>query len=241
MGHQNIKCMVVDDEVIARKGLINQLKSFESISVVDEASSVTQLFQKLKSHQLDVVFLDIMLRNQNVLHHFEQLENKPTVVFVSAYREFAVEGFDLNVADYLLKPVTETRLAKCVQKLIALNMNAQTQHNEVLFLKSSGKLFRVEIDDILYIKSMENYVQVFVKDKRLICKSTIGQLADKLKDFGFVQVHRSYVVNTHKIESIAKLKITIGESQIPISREKKKEIYAQIVGTEPGLHLTQHQ
>ena len=160
------------------------------------------------------------------------------MVFVSAYREFAVEGFDLEVADYLLKPVSPLRLAKCIDKLVALNNASSISHSDVLFLKSSGKLFRVSVEDIYYVQSMENYVQVFLRDKRLICKVTLSYLVEKLRAYGFVQVHRSYLVNTCKIESMAKLEISINDVQIPISRDKKKEIYTQIIGTKPSLEAS---
>ena len=226
-----ITCMVVDDEIIARKGLIKQLRQFDGIAVVSEASSVTQFLSKLNETTPDVVFLDIMLRNQNVLNYFKQLKHMPLIAFVSAYREYAVEGFDLDVADYLLKPVTDSRLSRCVTRLIQLHRLKVNPENDILFLKSNGKMFRIKTQDILYVKSMENYVQVFLEDKRLVCKQTIGKLRTRLKHTGIIQVHRSYLVNTNKIESIAKLEITMHGARIPISRDNKKNIYKQILGS----------
>lgn len=230
MGVDNkLTCMVVDDESIARKGLMEQLSQHKALQVVAEAATVNQFLEKVTQVQPDVVFLDIMLRNQNVLDYFEQIERKPHVVFVSAYREFAVEGFELNVTDYLLKPVTDERLEQCVAKLSSIEQFQNTP-KDVVFLKSNKQLFRLKVQDILYCKSMENYVQVFLKNKRLVCKLTLAALKERLKGHQFVHAHRSYLVNADKIESVSKLEIIIGEARIPISRDNKHAVYAEIFG-----------
>jgi len=230
---KKIRCLVVDDEVLARKGFLRQLKNYNQLEVVGEAGSQETFFKELERLQPDVVFLDIMLRHKNIMDYLTNERVVPILVFVSAYSHYALSGFDLKATDYLLKPVSDTRLDQCIQKVIETyksKINDSSQQKNFLYLKSNGKYYRIPPKDILYIKSLENYVVIHLETKKLICKMTLMQLLKMLPLLQFVQVHRSYVVNINRVDCVEKLNVYIGDEIIPISRDKKQETYKELMG-----------
>lgn len=225
--------MVVDDEVVARKGFIKQLGMFPFIEVAGEAGSQEAFFKLLEKTQPDMVFLDIMLRNKNILDYLANIRIRPLLVIVSAYSNYALKGFDLMAADYLLKPVSDQRLEQCLNKIketIALKTEAGIRRSDQLYLKSNGKFYRIAPDDILFVKSLENYVVLHLDHKKLICKLSLMQLLKMLPAHKFIQVHRSYAVNIHRVDYIEKLNVYIKDVIIPISRDKKQETYRELMG-----------
>lgn len=231
---KTIRCLVVDDEVLARRGFVRQLKKYTQFEVVGEAGSQETFFKEMERLQPDVVFLDIMLRHKNSMDYLTRDSVLPILVFVSAYSHYALKGFDLKAEDYLLKPVSDERLDQCIQKITAVfssrNVSSRDANNYV-YLKSNGRFHRIPPNDILYIKSLENYVVVHLESKKLICKITLGQITKLLPRNHFVQVHRSYVVNLNRIDCVEKLNVYIRDEIIPISRDKKLETYKELMGT----------
>ncbi len=223
-----LRCLVVDDESIARKGMVRHLKKFKTLEVVGEANSVDSFMEVNERLKPDLIFLDIMLRNKNVMDYLSNSIEMPMIVFVTAYSHFAHIGFDLKAVDYLMKPVSEERMNQCLQRVQDVFSGAKPNPlntHESLYLKSNGKFYRTKAEDILYVKSMENYVLIFTEQHKLICKLTMEQIKEMLPQQCFLQVHRSFLVNTQKIDIIDKLTIHIKNESIPISREKRKDIY----------------
>ena len=231
---KSIRCLVVDDEVLARRGFVRQLKKYAQFEVVGEAGSQESFFKEMERLQPDVVFLDIMLRHKNSMDYLTRNSILPILVFVSAYSHYALKGFDLKAEDYLLKPVSDERLDQCIQKITAVfsskNPSAGSS-NTYVYLKSNGRFHRIIPHDILYIKSLENYVVVHLETKKLICKITLGQIMKLLPGNHFFQVHRSYVVNLNRVDCVEKLNVYIRDEIIPISRDKKQETYRELMGT----------
>lgn len=228
-----MRCLVVDDEVVARRGLIRQLEKINTLEVVGEANCIDAFVEANEKCKPDLIFLDIMLRNKNILDHLSLKDKLPMIVFVSAYSNYAITGFDLKAVDYLLKPVSTERLNQCIDKVHQLfnsNFAFPSYHTANLFLKSNGKYYRISPSDILFVKSMENYVVIYLENKKLICKITMEQMLRMLPGSLFLQVHRSYLVNVQKIDFIEKLTIYIQNEVIPISRFKRKDIYNNLMG-----------
>lgn len=180
--------------------------------------------------QPDLVFLDIMLCDENVLEHLVGSEDFPLLVFVSAYPAYACNGFDLNAVDYLLKPVSSERLSRSTQKAYTQFLNRSAENNKQLCLKSNGKYYLIHFNDICFVEGMQNYVVVHCRNQKLICKATMTYILKTLPAEDFIQVHRSYIINHRKVESLDNNTIYIGEKSIPISRDKKKEVHARILG-----------
>ena len=235
---RKIRCLVVDDEVVARRGIIRELERINTLEVVGQANCIDEYIKASETCKPDLIFLDIMLRNHNIMDYLTKRHDGPMIVFVTAYSHYAHTGFDLKAVDYLLKPVSRDRLNECVEKVLKLYNNrfADRLHpSGNLFLKSNGKYYRILPSEILFVKSMENYVVVYLETKKLICKLTLEQMVRLLPASNFLQVHRSYVVNIEKIDSIEKLSIFILNETIPISRDKRKDIYHALMGIAPGL------
>ncbi len=228
-----MRCLVVDDELVARRGMIKQLEKINTLEVVGEANCMDAFIAANDKYKPDLIFLDIMLRNHNIMDYLSKGIELPMVVFVSAYSHYALTGFDLKAVDYLLKPVSDDRLHQCIERAQHLfytkNFNSPT-YSESIYVKSNGKYYRVYPSDILFVKSMENYVLIFMDNKKLVCKLTMEQMSRLLPSYVFLQVHRSYLVNIKKIDFIEKLNITIHNETIPISRDKRKEIYHKLMG-----------
>lgn len=228
-----MRCLVVDDEVVARRGIIRQLEKIKTLEVVGEANCIDAFIEAKEKYKPDLIFLDIMLRNKNIMDYLSDGIDLPMIVFVTAYNHYALTGFDLKAVDYLLKPVSDDRLNQCIDRALQLFSTKHFDHlyqDKNLFLKSSGKYFRVSPSDILYVKSMENYVLIYLENKKLVCKLTMEQMIRLLPLGLFLQVHRSYLVNVKKIDFIEKLTIYIQNELIPISRDKRKTIYHSLMG-----------
>lgn len=228
-----IKCLVVDDEILSRRGLIKRLKTFDCIEVIGEAKCVESFIEAHHRYKPDLVFMDIMLRDKNIMEYFSELHEIPMLVFVSAYSHFALHGFELQAVDYLLKPVSENRLNLCIDKIrnqYFNQMKFQKTSLAPLYLRSNGKLFKVLPNDIFYIKSMENYVVIHLEHKTLIVKMTLEQILKQLPEHQFMQVHRCFVVSSNKIECIEKGGLRILNDLIPISRSKRKFFLNHFLG-----------
>ncbi|MFM9945847.1 MAG: LytR/AlgR family response regulator transcription factor, partial [Bacteroidia bacterium] len=207
---KKMRCLVVDDEIVARRGIIRQLEKIKSLEVVGEANCIDAFIEVKERCKPDLIFMDIMLRNKNSMDYLSSVIDLPMVVFVTAYSHHAITGFDLKAVDYLLKPVSDHRLNQCIEKAHQLfhTQSIKPLHQAGnLFLKSNGKYYNISPSDISFIKSMENYVVVYLETKKLVCKLTMEQMVRLLPSGLFFQVHRSYLVNVKKIDFIEKLNI----------------------------------
>lgn len=232
MDIDKIRCLVVDDEIIARHGLMTQLNEFSGIEIVGEANNFDDFVFLYEKTKPDVVFLDIRLQKENAIDRLTQLYNlkKPNIVFVTAYSNYAQKSYDFDAIDYLMKPVSKERLEKSINK-IKINIDKRfvsegSQSN--LFIKSNGKFFRIIISEILYIQSMENYVQIHTQTQKFICKITMEQVCKSLPNT-FLRVHRSFMINKHKVDTLDKQSLFIQGIEIPVSREKKKVVYEELM------------
>lgn len=218
-----LKCIITDDEPIARKGLQSYVERIDFLELVGVCEDAIQLNNQLKSQQADLLFLDIEMPYMTGIELLNSLSNPPKVIITSAYAEYAIKGYDLEVSDYLLKPISFDRFLKAVNKVYDQLISSQTPVvRDYLFVKTSLKLEKIRFNDMRFIEGVENYVAIYTSDGKIITHTTLRTILQKLPPERFVQVHKSYLVNIDKIDSIEGNLLGIGKNKIPLSRTYKE-------------------
>ena len=218
-----LKCIITDDEPIARKGLQNYVERIDFLELVGVCEDAIQLNNQLKSQQADLLFLDIEMPYMTGIELLNSLSNPPKVIITSAYAEYAIKGYDLEVSDYLLKPISFDRFLKAVNKVYDQLISSQTPVvQDYLFVKTNLKLEKIRFNDMRFIEGVENYVAIYTSDGKIITHTTLRTILQKLPPERFVQVHKSYLVNIDKIDSIEGNLLGIGKNKIPLSRTYKE-------------------
>jgi len=226
------RCLLVDDEPLALKVLENHIESISQLEIVSSCANALAAMEVLKQHQpIDLMFLDIQMPKLIGTSFLKTLRNPPKVIFTTAYKEYAVEAFDLDAIDYLLKPVTLERLMKAVNKITMETMPIIQEEQKILeqegfaYFRSERKMIKVKYDDILFIESMKDYVKVArTGDKPLLVKQSISSLENMLPANQFVRIHRSFIVSIPKITAFTNHDIEIGGIEIPIGRLYSRHI-----------------
>lgn len=231
-----IRCLIVDDEPLACDGLENYVKKMPGLSLVGSCQSAFEALEYLQKEKPDLLFLDIQMPDMTGLELIKALPEPPKVVFTTAFREFAVEGFDLNAIDYLVKPIPFDRFVRAVQKVQAALGKQQNpaveqkEEPEYIFIKSDGQIIKIPVKDILYAESAKDYVFIHTKEKRYMALLPLKQLEESLPEDHFFRIHRSYLAATAYITRLEGNFIFIGETKLPISRSLHDVIYQRIIG-----------
>lgn len=228
-----LRAMIVDDEAPARSELRFLLEQTGKIGSINEASSVRSAIEMLMENRVDVVFLDISMPGASGLQLAEalhKLKNPPAVVFVTAYSDHAVEAFEVDATDYLMKPVEEERLDQAINKVIARvkpMLDGGKSSIERIPVEKGGRKVLIPVDQIRYIMAKDDYSCIFTEDDRYLSTTSLAQFESKLGDFGFFRVHRRYIVNlanVEDVETMASGAIQLGvsgvEDHIPVSRRR---------------------
>jgi len=213
------RCVIVDDEELARELIETHLSQLDEFELVASCASALEAQKVLRTEKVDLLFLDIEMPVLKGTDFFKNLTNKPKVIFTTAYRDYAIEGFELNAVDYLLKPIVFERFFKATEKFIAQNETPATieevETNTSIFVNSNRKNIKILLSDVLYIESIKDYVEVHLHNDTLTLKYGITAF-EKLLDNRFVRVHRSYLVNKDHVTAYTKNDIEIGTIEIPI-------------------------
>lgn len=226
-----LKAIIVDDEAPARSELAFLLGEVGGVEVVEEAAGVREAIEKLKEYPCDVLFLDINMPEATGLQLAEALKHlkyPPAVVFVTAYSEHALDAFDVNAVDYLMKPVETDRLAKAIAKVReSISLHAQAQKNERIPVEKGGKKILIGIDSIRFVKARDDYAYLQTDNDRYFSTVSLAQLEKKLDGHGFFRVHRAYLVNLSMVEEVESIKggtlsLTLNSvsEKIPVSRRR---------------------
>ena len=225
------RCLLVDDEPLALKVLENHIESIPPLEIAFSCANAFSAMEILKQHQVDLMFLDIQMPKLMGTSFLRTLRNPPKVIFTTAYREYAVDAFDLDAVDYLLKPVTLERLIKAVNKISMEQIPVIPDEQKILeqdgfaYFRCDRKMVKVKFEDILFIESMKDYVKVVrTNDKPLMVKQSITSLENMLPANQFVRIHRSFIVSIPKITAFTNHDIEIGGTEIPIGRLYSQQI-----------------
>jgi DNA-binding LytR/AlgR family response regulator len=226
------KCLIVDDEPLARKLLQGYVAKIESLELVRECSSAIEAGNFIRTTKIDLLFLDIQMPELNGMQFISTLKNPPAVIITTAYRDFAPEAFDINAVDYLLKPISFERFAKSVNRFfdkqaeLIIHENATASLSAFIYLKADRKNHRVMLSDIRYIESLDDYVKVHLVGSTLITRENITSLESALPPQSFVRIHRSFIVNTSFISAISAEAVEIDGKYLPFGRAFKKSALA---------------
>jgi DNA-binding LytR/AlgR family response regulator len=232
---KKIKCLVIDDEPPARDVLKKYIQEVELLQLAGECSNAVETLSFLQNNSVDLLFLDIKMPHILGTNFLRTLKNPPKVIFTTAYRKYAVEGFDLNAVDFLLKPISFERFLQAVNKIMQLNINVPVntnasneslpdQSHPFLYFRADRKMVKVFLEDILFIESLKDYIKVVTTTRVIISKQSISSLDEMLPKDAFVRVHRSYIIAVNKIESYNTDTIEIGKKEIPIGRLFRRDV-----------------
>ena|SRR5215211_6133295 len=233
----NISCIIIDDEPLARKGLREYIADVDFLQLIGEFDNALQAAGMMGEGKVQLLFLDIQMPKITGLQFFKTLQQPPPVIFTTAYPQYALDGFNLNALDYLVKPISFDRFLQAALKakeyfeLRASNQRLPTEtKQDHFFIKSDGKLVKLCFTDIVLVEAVQNYVNIYTTTKKYITYLTFKSVEEYLPADDFIKTHKSYIVPLQKIESIEGNEIKIGEHRVPISRNLKDEVMEKLLG-----------
>jgi DNA-binding LytR/AlgR family response regulator len=229
-----IKCIITDDEPFARKGLQGYAAQIDFLELRGVCENAVELNSMLKQEPVDLLFLDIEMPYMTGIDFLKHFPGAPKVIFTTAYEKYALQGFELEVLDYLLKPIPFERFLKAANKAFDYLLGVQGAGpvpEDYIFVKADGKLEKIHFGDILFAEALENYVAIYTREKKVITHLTLKMLQEKLPTALFVQPHKSYLAAIDKIGSIEGNILHIAQYQVPISKYQKDEIMEKIVNS----------
>lgn len=208
-----IKCVVVDDEPLAISLLNQYIKRYEGLEMMDGFTDAVESIGYINNNQVDLLFLDILMPDITGIGLLKKLSNKPVVIFTSAHRDFAVDGYEIGVADYLLKPFDFERFKKAVDRALEHIRLKEKDNSDLLpgvFVKSEYKLIKINFQDILYVESMDDYIRIYIRQgKPIITLMRLKSFLEKLPADDFQRIHRRYIVAMNKISSVGTKKLVL--------------------------------
>jgi len=238
-----IKCIIIDDEQLAIEVIKTHLKNFDYIQVAASFNNPLKAYPFLEQEKIDVIFLDINMSQMTGFSFIESLRNKPLIVITTAYREFAVKSFELNVLDYLVKPIPFNRFLKTINKINQLVYENNTSGNVSLlqephiFLKVNKKLVKVNFNDIFFIESLKDYIKVTTTVGNLVVHKSLTAITEELPQSSFIRVHRSFTISINKISALEGNTIEISNKKIPIGRNYLKKTKERIFNILPRTNF----
>lgn len=215
----NIRCLIIDDEPSSQNVLKSFIQKIDYLEYVDVCNNALEALEFLKNNPIDLLFLDINMPHLSGIDFYKSLKNPPKVIFTTAYSAYALEGFELDAVDYLLKPFSFERFLKAVSKVKELN----DYKIEYVFIKSDKKIHQLKIDDIYFIESLGDYIKVHLKNNLLITYKPLKLIYNSLPKSTFIQVHKSFIVNKNKLDYLEGNVVSINSNKIPLGEKYKKE------------------
>jgi len=221
-----IKCIIIDDEPLAIQVLEKYLSEFQNFDLVGTFNNPIASITTIEKQDLDVIFLDIDMSKMNGLEFVKTLEFRPNIVITTAYREYAVESYDLDVLDYLVKPIPFNRFLKAINKITQQvylqrgnKKEEELNNGSYIFLKVDKKLVKIKFDDIFYIESLKDYIKIFTAIGDYLVHSSLTGITEELPKDNFIRVHRSYTIALDKVISVEGNSVEIQSKRIPIGRK----------------------
>ncbi len=229
-----MNCVIIDDEPLAREGINNYARDVEFLRIAGTCENALELIRLMDHQKIDLIFLDVQMPKMNGMDFLKITRDPPIVIITSAYPSFALESFELNVLDYLLKPITFDRFFQAAKKardyfLLRSGQVGNSDSNRYFFIKCESKYEKIFFDDILYIEGMQNYVRIYTEKGKYLTLLTLKDIEQNVVRGSFLRVHKSYIVNTSKIDSIEKHEICIHSVRIPISRNFREQVIEKVL------------
>ncbi|SFD17281.1 LytR/AlgR family response regulator transcription factor [Flavobacterium phragmitis] len=230
-----IKCVLIDDEPLAIKVLQNYFTNFTDFEVIATFNNSLEALDFINSTPVDAVFLDINMPMMTGFELISLIESKTKVIITTAFREFAAESYDLDVLDYLVKPIPLPRFIKCINKITTEynfknNIKVETAKGDShIFIKVDKKMMKINIEEILFVEGMKEYIKVVTPDKTYITHKSLTSLSEELPADRFLRIHKSYVIALNKVKSIEGNRVQIQSHNIPIGRNYSKDVKNKIL------------
>ncbi len=223
------KCIIVDDEPLAIKVIKNHLLNFDDIEIVAECSNAIEADKILREKNIDLIFLDIEMPKVSGFDFLKSLKKQTKIIIVTAYRNYALKGYEYDIVDYLLKPVSFDRFYKAIKKFYKQQKMSEVQvfgdvsksGNPFAYFNEDKTIHKIYLDDILYIESFREYIKVHTSEKSIMTKLPISKIEEKLKDHEFIRIHKSFVISVSKVQSFNSRIININNNELPIGRTYK--------------------
>jgi DNA-binding LytR/AlgR family response regulator len=226
-----INCLVVDDEPIARNGIMEYIRQIDYLIPVAQCKSGAEAAGLLQKNKIDLIFIDIQMPKLTGIEFVRALADPPLIIFTTAYSEYALEGFELDVVDYLLKPISFARFMKAAEKALSY-MHAKEKNVSItdgfFFIKCNGKIEKIVMGDVVYIEAMANYVIIHTRQKKYITYLTFSGIEEQLPAHLFVRIHKSFLVAVSAIETIDGNEIITNSVRLPISKNYRNEVMTRI-------------
>jgi len=223
-----IKCILIDDEPFALNILEDDLLDFEQIDILDKFNDLAEAAEYIKTHAVDLIFLDIEMPGQLGTQFIRELTHRPLIIFTTAYHQYAVEGFELNAVDYLLKPISKERLATAVRKveeIMSIRIK-QTSEQEHIVVNVEYKKTKIFLHEISYIEGLKDYVKIYLvdRDSPLLTRSNLRGMEKILPITEFLRIHNSFIVNKKRIEQASQSRLILPETALPVGKKYIKNI-----------------
>ena len=221
-----LKCVVVDDEPMAREIIETYIAKTPNLELVASCKNAAEGLLFAQENEVDLFFLDINMPEISGLSLAKIIHKKAQIIFTTAYRKYAIDGFNLNVVDYLLKPIGFDRFLQAVQKVLVSEV--AENNNDFMFVRSDRKMVKIDFNAILYIESLSDYLKIFTKEKIIVIRETISSLEEKLPSKKFIRIHRSFIVSFKSISSYTNEFIEVNQKALPISRSYKESVLQKL-------------
>lgn len=217
-----INCIVVDDESLALEMLAGDIEQVDFLRLVKKCSRAEEAMEVLKTQKIDLIFLDIQMPGISGIQFLKSLKNPPAVIFITAYEKYAMEGYELDVVDYLLKPVSYKRFLKACDKAKEIisfrNKFTPNDKEDFFFIRSEYRTIKLHNDEVLYIEGLKDYVKIFCtnREQPVLTRLNLKNMEDLLNPEKFIRIHRSYIINLSKVEAFKKTHLDIAQKELPI-------------------------
>ena len=226
---KQVNCLVVDDEELARTLLENYISRLPHLNLVEKCTNPLDALKVLEETPIDILFLDIQMPELSGIDFLKTLQKQPKVIFTTAYSEYAIEGYQLDVVDYLLKPFGFERFVQAVNKATGLlETHSKNSEKDYLLVKSEHKVHKIKFEDIRYIQSMREYVAYFLPDRKILALNSLKKLEEELPEDQFIRIHKSYIVPIQKVTTLEGNMVHIGNEKLPIGNLYKEEVLKRI-------------
>jgi len=224
-----INCLVVDDEPLAREAIINYISRIPELHLVNECENALKAMSEIRKNKIDLIFLDIEMPEISGINFLQSIKNVPGIIFTTAYRDYAVEAFELDVIDFLLKPISFERFIKAIDKFYIRNKTISVPEQIIKPLKSINvkadrKTYKVDLNQIQYFESLNDYVKIVCDTEIIVTNETLSGFERQLNQEGFIRIHRSFLVAANRIESFDAETIYLKNKELPISRTYKQNV-----------------
>lgn len=234
--NDNIACIIVDDESIARDIIANHLSKINNVDIVSSCCNAIEAFNCLNNNKIDLVFLDINMPEISGISFAKSINKDVKIIFTTAYRDYAVEGFELQAVDYLLKPISFDRLLQAVNTYFDIYFDnkrpekTSINQHDFMFVRADRRMIKIDFNAIIYIESYSDYIKIHLDNKTIVTRETISAIEAKLPHQSFLRIHRSFIISLSHISSFTNEEVTINNVSLTISRSYKKQVLEVLEG-----------